>query len=142
MVIDKNVNAAHLLDCLVNHLLAVLAVRQVGRVGVACLALLFNELDGLLCVFFFLGQVRDEAVSAFHGVEHGDGAADAGVAARDERFLALELAGGFVEFTASVGGGEMVDLWGRVEDSLPSWDLLVLNFGLVTWGYQFMFMDG
>jgi hypothetical protein len=142
MVVDKNVNATHLLDCLVNHLLAVLAVRQIGCVCVACLTLLFDELDSLLGVFFLLRQVRDEAVCAFHGVEDSDGASDAGIAAGDERFLALELASGFVEFTAPIGGGKVVDLWGRVQDGLPSWDLLVLDFGLVAWVCQFMFPDG
>jgi hypothetical protein len=66
VVVDENVNATHLLDCLVNDLLAVRPLFKVDCQSVALLSLLFNHLLGVLCVLLLLGEVGDEAVCALH----------------------------------------------------------------------------
>jgi hypothetical protein len=133
MVVYQDVYATHLLDSLLNDLLAVLAVLQVGRVCVALLSLLLDQLDGLLRIVLLLGQVGDEAVGALHREEDGHGASNARVATCDDGLLALELACSLVEFAATVSGGEVVDLWRRVHDGLPSGDFLVLYLGLMAY---------
>jgi hypothetical protein len=134
MVVDEDVNATHLLDSRLDDLLAVLALFQVGRVCVALLTLFLDKLHGLLCIVFLLRQVCNKAVGTLHGVEYGNRATDPAVAASDECLLALELAGGLVEFAASVSGGEVVNLWRWVHDCLPAGHLLVLDLGLVACG--------
>jgi len=109
-VIHQDVDLTHRLQRLVNDLLAVLPLRQVRREQVALAALLLDQPLRLLRVALLLRQVHDEAVGALHGVEHSGGTSDAAVTARDDGFLAFELAGSFVELLAAIFGGNVVVL--------------------------------
>ena len=73
-------------------------------------AVFFDFFLRVLRVALFLGEVIDQAFGALHGVEDGDRATDARVAACDESFLAFELAGGFVDLVAPVFGGDLLGL--------------------------------
>ena len=57
---------------------------------------LLDPARGLPRVVLLLGQVGDQDIGAFAGEGDGHGAADAAVAAGDDRGAALELAGAFV----------------------------------------------
>jgi hypothetical protein len=134
VVVDKNVNCAHLLQRLVDNLLAVLAVLQVSCECVALGALLLNQLLGLLCILLLLGQVGNEAVGTLHGVKDGCCAANTRVTTSDDGLLALQLASSLVELLAAIGCGEVVVDGLGVELVLKTGDLvLLLDLGLVAW---------
>lgn len=106
-VVDENVDSAQVRDRLVDDLLACLLGPQVGRAEEALPPPFLHLPLRLLRVVLLFGQVVDQRVCAFHGVQDGDGAADAAVPAGDEGLLAFELAGGLVGLVAAVFGGHV-----------------------------------
>ena len=112
-VADQHVDLAELLDRLADHGPAVGGVVQVTRHQ--------HRLAGVLLL---LGQVGDEHVGALAGEGDRHGTADAGVPARDDRGLALELAGASVALLAAVGdglhlrldAGDLLLLFGKAHD--------------------------
>ena len=83
---------------------------------------LLDPARGLARVVFLLGQVGDQDIGAFAGEGDGHRAADAGIAAGDDRGAALELAAALVRLLAVVGLGRHL---GRVAGRL----LLLLGLG-------------
>lgn len=120
-----------MLDSLVNDLLAVLLRLQVNGESVALLALLLDQLLCVLCVLFFFGEIRNEAVGSLHGEQNGDGTANTGISSSDDGALALELASCLVLLGTALGGGKLIDLGLGVELGLETRYLLMLNIGLV-----------
>lgn len=109
-VVKEDVDAAHLLERLVDDLLAVVPARQVGGEKVALAAVRLHDALRLLRVLLLVGEVDDEGVGAFQGEQDGGGPADARVAARDDGLLALQLAGGLVLLVPAVVSGQRVVL--------------------------------
>ncbi len=85
-----------------------LLLRQVRRKQQALTARLAHEALGDLCVVLLLRQVHDRDVGALSGEGDRDGAADAGVAARDERLAALQAAATHPAVLTVVGRGAHV----------------------------------
>lgn len=104
-IIHKNVDGAHLLKSLVDELLAVLLLPNVGGEQIAFPSMLFDELLGLLGICLLLGQVCNDAISSLHSVHDRYGSANAGVSSRDDGLFALELAGSFVGLISAVFRG-------------------------------------
>lgn len=77
VVVEQDVDPAHLLDSLIDNLLAVLLALEVRGVQVALLPVLLDRLLRLLRVLLFLGQVCDEGVCALHGEEDSCGSPNA-----------------------------------------------------------------
>ena len=69
--------------------------------------MLLDRFFGLFGVLLFVGEIGDHAVRSFHGVEDGNGASDPGVAACDDGFLALQLAGCTVGLVAAICGNSL-----------------------------------
>ena len=133
-IVDEDIKAAQRRHSLIHNSLAVLLRGEVRGVEDAPAAVLLDQALGFLRVVFFRGQVGDEAVGALHGEQHGDGAPDSRVAARDDRLLARELAGRFVRLEAAVFGGDVfVDGLGPFHLALESWGGLVGDRDLVAW---------
>lgn len=133
MIIEQNPDRAHLLHRSINDLLARLLALQVRLVNIT-LNTMFLDL-GLRVVGVLLlgGEVRQEDVGALHGHEDGGGTADPAVAAGDDGFFALQLAGGFVELVAAVFGGEVRVGGGLGHVGLNAGFVLHLDGGLVAW---------
>jgi hypothetical protein len=125
-VVDKNVDGTHLLKSGIDNFLAVLLLLEVALDQVALAAICLDLLLGLLCILLLDFEVGDQAVGALHGVQDGDGAADAGVASGDDGLHALELAGGLVLLETTVAGREvLVDGIGTLHVTLKTRRLLV-----------------
>lgn len=75
-VVDKDVDSAHSGNCLIDELLAIFLLRDIGWVKMAFATILLNQLLRVLGIGLFLGQVVDEALCAFHGVQNGNRTAD------------------------------------------------------------------
>ena len=90
-IVDQHVEPApaghHLVDCL----LAEFHVLDVARHGDAALAFGFDAALGFGRVFMLV-EVKNRDVGPFARKQHRHRAADAGVAAGDDRHLALQLA--------------------------------------------------
>ena len=125
-VVDEDVDGTHLLESSVDNLLAVLLLLEVDLEQVALAAVCLDLLLCDLCVLLLDLEVGNQAVGALHGVQNGDGAANAGVASGDDGLLALELAGGLVLLETTIAGGEvLVDGIGTLHVSLEARRLLV-----------------
>ena len=131
VVVDQDVNATHLLDSLVNDLLAVLLRLEVHGESVALLSFLLNHLLGVLCVLFFFGEICNEAVGSLHGEQHSDGASNARVSASNDGALALEFTCGLVFLRTALWCGKLVDLGQGVELGLETRYFLMLNIRLI-----------
>ena len=94
-VVDEHVKPAERLGRLLDGAAALCLLPHVGLDREAAPALLFDLPLGLLRVLVFV-EVDDGDVGALSGEKDGDGAADAAVAAGDERGLPVELAGAAV----------------------------------------------
>ena len=130
MVVDQNVDCTHGRQRRLDRFLARLRRSQVRLVQVDLAAAVLDHLLGVVGVALLCGEVRDEHLCPLHGVEDGDGAADARVAAGDQGFAALELAGCFVSLHAAVEGRDLVDFWHGVHLGFQAG--LVLALG--SWG--------
>src|SRR5690606_8358190 len=84
---------------------------------------------GRLRILLFLGQIGDGDVGTFAGEGDGDGTADARVAARDERALALEPARADVAALAVVGVGRRLTREARLRLVLFGESLLAVLGG-------------
>ena len=91
-VVDEDVEPAELIDGLLHRLLAELLVADVAGNGDRLAPFLLDDLLGLGGVVM-LAQIDDGDVRAFAREQRGDRAADAAVAAGDQRHLALQPAG-------------------------------------------------
>jgi hypothetical protein len=107
-VVDKDVDGTHLLESVVDNLLAVLLLLEVDLDQVALAAVCLDPLLGLLCVLLLDLEVGEQAVSALHGVQDGDGATNTGVTSGNDGLLALELAGGLVLLETTIAGGKVL----------------------------------
>jgi hypothetical protein len=85
VVQHQDVNGAHEPQRPLDHVIARLVAPQVGREEVHLAVLLLHQALRILGVLLLLGRVHDGALGALHGKQDGDSAADAAVAARDER---------------------------------------------------------
>jgi hypothetical protein len=136
MIVDKNINSAHLLQRRLDRLLARLRRPQVRLEQVDLAATVLDHLLGLVGIRLLLGEVCDEDFGALHGVEYGDRAADARVAAGDQGFAALELAGGFVGLHAAVVGRDLVYFGEGVHAGFQAGVVLGLgSWGLPAWSW-------
>lgn len=118
MIVEQNVDAAHLAQGLIDSLLAVLLLLEVDRIKVALLTVLLHELFGLLCVFLFVRQIGDEAIRALHCKQDGCCSANTAVAAADQSFLVLELACCFILLVAAIFGRDVLGCWLGIENVL------------------------
>ena len=123
-VVDQDVEPAELGDGALDDAPAVSLVGDVAGNQHDAAAGLLDPARGLARVVLLLGQVGDHDVGALAGEGDGYRAADAGIAAGDDRGAALELAAAFVRLLAMVGLGRHL---GRVAGRL----LLLLGLG---WG--------
>lgn len=124
VVVEQDVDGAHLLQCLLDRLLAVVLVFEVGREEIALLTVFLHVALRLLGILLLFWQIDDEAVCTLHGEENSSCLANATVAARDQSLLALELAGGSVQLVASIFGWDLFGCWLRVELLLQAWCVL------------------
>lgn len=132
-VVDDDVDGSHVGYGLVDELFAYLLGPQITGAQVAFAAALLNFLLGDLGVALFLGKVIDQAISAFHGIENGNGTTDTAVAACDDGLLAFELTGSFVGLVATVFGRDVFALGFRAFHlALKAWLCLLLDGHLVT----------
>jgi hypothetical protein len=104
-VVNENVKLAEFGHGALDDPLAVLLVSDVAGDEHDAAAGLLNPARGLAGVVFLLGQVGDQDIGAFAREGNGHGAADAGIAAGDDRGATLELATTFVRLLAVVGLG-------------------------------------
>lgn len=131
-VVDEDVDGAQVCDRLVDDLLTRLLGPQVGRAEEAFPPLPLHLSLRLLGVVLLFWQVVDQRVCALHGVQDGNGAADAAVAASDNGFLAFELAGGLVRLVATIFSGHVfTDRSWPFHIRLTARLLLVMNRNLV-----------
>jgi hypothetical protein len=77
MVVEQNINLAHSLQRRVDSLLASVRGPQIRHVQVDFPAALLDHLLSEIGIFLLRLKVCDEDFGAFHGEEHGGGAADA-----------------------------------------------------------------
>jgi hypothetical protein len=89
-VVDEDVEAAELLQGLLNGAGAEFRIANVAADQQAFPSFLLNRLPGALGILI-LFQVDNRNIGAFARVQHGDAAPDAAVTAGDDRNLALEL---------------------------------------------------
>lgn len=129
-VVEQDVDRAKLVHGLVNHLIAVLLLPEVGWEGVALAAVLLDLLLGLLRILLLFLQVRNQHVGALHGEENGSAATDARVTAGDDGLAALELAGGLIELGSAIPGGNLIVEGLRLEVGLTAREWLVLDLWL------------
>lgn len=134
VVVEQDVDSAELVHGLVDDLVAVLLLSQVGREEVALAAVFLDLLLGLLCVLLLVLQVRDQYIGTLHGEENGRAAADARVTSGDDSLAALELAGGLVELGSAIPGRNLIVERLRLEIGLTARERLVLDLGLPACG--------
>lgn len=107
-VVDKNVDGTHLLESVVDDLLAVLLLLEVDLNQVALAAVCLDSLFGLLCILLLDLEVGEQTISALHGVQDGDGATNTGVTSGDDGLLAFKLAGGLVLLETTIASGKVL----------------------------------
>lgn len=95
-VVDQHVELAELVDAALHGVAAELRLPHVAgdRDGAPPFGL--DRFDGGPRVLGLLGEVHDRDVGAFAREQDGDGAADAGIPAGDQRDVVLQLAGAAV----------------------------------------------
>ena len=136
-VVDDDVDGPHVGHGLVDELFACLLGPQITWEEVAFAAAFLNFLLGFLSVALFFGKVVDQAICAFHGIQNGDGTANTAIAAGDDGFLALELAGSLVDLVSTVFGGDIFTLRvGAFHLALNAGRRLLLNWHLVTYAKE------
>lgn len=118
MIVEQDVDPAHLAHCLINNFLAVLFLLEIGGVEVTLLAILLHKLLGLLSIFLFVREIGDEDVRTLHCKQSGCSSANPAIAACDQSFPVLELACCFVLLVASIFGGDVLGCWLWIEDVL------------------------
>ena len=133
-IVDDDVDLAHLGEGLLNNLLAVLLLGDVGRKQVAFSSVLLDLLLCFLGVAVFVGEVVDQNICALHGVENSNGTADTRVPSGNDSLFALKLAGCFVGLIAAIFGGQLSGGRRRAfHFRLETWLLLVLDGDLMAW---------
>jgi hypothetical protein len=100
-VIDEDVDTAELRYGLRNHGAAVIGALDIARDKNGLAARIGDQPFGVLGVFVFI-EIGDQHIGSFAGVGKGDGAADAAVAAGNDRLLAVEPTAAFVGSLAMV----------------------------------------
>ena len=88
-VVDENVDGTHLRHCLLDELGAVLLLSKVRRELIAFPSVLLDQFLGFVGVLLFVGQIGDDAIRTFHGVENSNCTSDTRVSTCDDGFLAL-----------------------------------------------------
>ena len=139
MVVEQDVDAAHLAQRLVHNLLAVGLLLQIHSQQVDLAAVALDFLLRLLGVLLLLRQVRDQSLGALHGEEDGCRLADSTVSTCDDRLLAIELAGCLVDLVAAIFGGESFGCWLLRKVGFEAGSVLVADRGLVAW--EFLSVD-
>ena len=124
VVVEEDVDAAHLLERLIDDLLADLLLLEVGLEEVHFAAVLLHVLLCVLRVLGFFGEISEKGFGAFHGEEDCRGSAYAAIAARDDGFSALELASGLVDLEAAIFRGDVLGYWFLGEVLLKPWSVL------------------
>lgn len=71
VIVEQDVDSAHLAQRLVNHLLAVRLLLQVDSQEVNLAAIALNLLLRLLSILLLLRQVRNQRLCTLHGEENG-----------------------------------------------------------------------
>src|SRR5690554_3350249 len=110
-IVHQDVQSPKGLHSLLHKLLAVIRMRQVCLEEMDTPSILLDLRLRMLRIVLLGGQIRNSDLRTLHGEQDGYSAPDARVAAGDERLLASELAGCFVDLVAVVFAGEM-DLLG------------------------------
>ena len=88
-VVDEDVDAAQFSHRLVDDLAAMLGILDVAGYQHGLAASSLDQAFGVLGILV-LFKIRDENVRPFPRIGNGDGAADAAIAAGDDRLLVLE----------------------------------------------------
>jgi hypothetical protein len=134
VVVDKDVDGAHVLQRLVDGLLASFGRSEIRLVQVDLAAAVLDHLLRVVGVGLLFGEVCDHDFCAFHRVKYGDATSDARVAAGDQGFAALELAGCLVGLHAAVVGWDLVYFGERIHLGLQAGVVLALGrWGLPAW---------
>src|SRR5262249_14673633 len=89
-VVDQNIDPPELLYRLLDRSLAKAQVGDIARHRYAAPSFRFNRALGVFSVAVLI-QIHNGHIGALAGIEHGDGAPDARIAAGDERYHVLEL---------------------------------------------------
>lgn len=134
MVVEENVNLATKdLDGLVNDLLAVLPLRQVGGEESALLAELLDTLLGPFGILLLLWKIGDEGVGSFMCEEDSTSPADTRVSAGNDGVQPLQLADTLVLLAATVWCWDTVKLGLNGHLGVLAREVLVADRDLMTW---------
>ena len=102
-IVDEDVEPAELLLRVLDEPAAEAFVADVARQRDALAPGLLDELDHLPRIGFFLRQIIDRDIGAFARESDRHGAADAGIAARDQRLAALQAPRAAIARLAVIG---------------------------------------
>ena len=88
-IVDEYIDGTQFRYRLLDELCAILLFSEVRRELIAFSSVFLDQFLGFIGVLLFVGQIGDDAIRTFHGVEDSDCTSDTRVSACDDSFLAL-----------------------------------------------------